>query len=35
MAKENVYDILMERGYIEQTTHEELRDFLGKESVSF
>ena len=35
MAKENVYDILMERGYIEQTTHEELRDFLGNESVPF
>ena len=35
MAKENVYDVLMERGYIEQTTHEELRDLLGKESVPF
>ena len=35
MAKENVFDVLMERGYIEQTTHEELRDFLGKESVPF
>ncbi len=35
MAKENVFDILMERGYIEQTTHEELRELLGKEKVSF
>ena len=35
MAKENVFDVLMERSYIEQTTHEELRDFLGKESVPF
>ena len=35
MAKENAFDVLMERGYIEQTTHEELRDFLGKESVPF
>ena len=35
MAKENVFDVLMERGYIEQTTHSELRDVLGKESVPF
>ena len=31
----NVYDTLMERGYIEQVTHEELRDLLGKEKVPF
>jgi len=32
----NVYDILMERGYIEQVTHEEeVRELLGKESVTF
>ena len=35
MAKENVFDLLMERGYIEQVTHEELRETLGKESVPF
>ena len=35
MAKENVFDTLMERGYIEQVTHEELKDVLGKESVPF
>ncbi len=35
MSIENVFDTLMERGYIEQTTHEELRDLLGKESVPF
>lgn len=35
MAKENVFDVLMERGYIEQVTHDELRDLLGKESVPF
>ena len=32
---QNVFDTLMERGYIEQVTHEELRDMLGKESVPF
>ena len=33
---DNVFDILMERGYIKQTTHEEeIRDLLGKESVTF
>ncbi len=33
---ENVFDILKERGYVEQATHEEdLRDLLGKESVTF
>lgn len=35
MVKNNVFDVLMERGYIEQTTHEELRELLGKESVPF
>lgn len=35
MVKENVFDTLMERGYIEQITHEELKDILGKESVPF
>lgn len=33
---ENVYDILKERGFIEQTTHEqEIRELLGKEKVTF
>ncbi|WMM25390.1 tyrosine--tRNA ligase [Tissierella sp. MB52-C2] len=33
---ENVFDILMDRGYIKQTTHEEeIRELLGKESVTF
>ncbi|WP_427339366.1 tyrosine--tRNA ligase [Caloranaerobacter sp. DY30410] len=32
----NVYDILKERGFIEQATHEdEIRQLLGKESVTF
>lgn len=32
----NVYDILVERGFIEQATHEkEIRELLGKESVTF
>lgn len=32
----NVYDILLERGFIEQTTHEaEIRELLGKERVTF
>lgn len=32
----NVYDILLERGYIKQTTHdEEIRELLGKEKVTF
>ncbi|NMB28143.1 MAG: tyrosine--tRNA ligase [Tissierellia bacterium] len=32
----NVYDILKERGYIDQSTYEdELRELLGKESVTF
>ena len=34
--KQNVYDILMERGFIEQCTHpEEVRELLGKEPVTF
>jgi len=33
---QNVFDTLMERGYIKQTTHEdEIRELLGKESVTF
>ncbi len=33
---ENVYDVLMERGFIEQCTHpEEVRELLGKEAVTF
>lgn len=33
---ENVFDILTERGYIKQTTHEsEIKELLAKESVSF
>lgn len=33
---ENVFDILKERGFIAQTTHEEkIRDLLGKEKVTF
>lgn len=31
----NVYDILEERGYIEQLTHDGLKEWLGKESMSF
>lgn len=31
----NVYDTLAERGYIKQTTHDEIRDILGKEKVTF
>jgi tyrosyl-tRNA synthetase len=32
----NVYDVLQERGFIEQATHEEeIRDLLGRESVTF
>ncbi len=34
--EQNVYDILMERGFIEQCTHpEEVRELLGKEPVTF
>lgn len=33
---DNVYDVLLERGLIAQTTHEqEIRDLLGKEKVTF
>ena len=33
---QNVYDILKERGFIEQATHEdEIRELLGKERVTF
>ncbi len=32
----NIFDILKERGFIKQTTHEdEIRELLGKESVTF
>ena len=32
----NVYDILKERGYLAQATHEEeIRDLLGREPVTF
>lgn len=32
----NVYDILLERGYIKQVTHEEeVRELLGKEKITF
>ena len=34
--EENVYDVLKERGFIAQTTHDEqLRELLGKEKVKF
>ncbi len=36
MSSENVYDILKERGFIEQSTNEEeVRKLLGEESVTF
>ncbi|MBP1926648.1 tyrosyl-tRNA synthetase [Sedimentibacter acidaminivorans] len=36
MEKENVYDVLKERGYLQQCTHDdEVRELLGKESVTF
>ena len=35
MEEKNVFDTLMERGYIEQVTHEELKETLGKEKVPF
>lgn len=36
MIKYNVYDVLNERGYIEQATYEEeVRELLGKEPVTF
>lgn len=31
----SVYDILKERGFLEQETHAEVRDLLGKEKVTF
>ena len=32
----NVYDVLIERGYVEQATHDdEIRELLGKEPVTF
>lgn len=36
MEKQNVFDVLKERGFIEQCTHEdEIREALGKERVTF
>ncbi|MGB3973250.1 MAG: tyrosine--tRNA ligase [Peptococcia bacterium] len=36
MSAQNVFDILMERGYVEQATHEEeVRELLGREPVTF
>ncbi len=36
MNKVNAFDVLKERGFIQQTTHEdEIRELLGKESVTF
>jgi tyrosyl-tRNA synthetase len=36
MVLQNVFDTLKERGFIEQTTHEdEIRELLGKEKVTF
>lgn len=36
MEQKNVFDVLKERGYIEQCTHEEeIRELLGKEPVTF
>ncbi len=35
-AHDNVFDVLKERGFIEQTTHdEEIRELLGKEKIRF
>jgi tyrosyl-tRNA synthetase len=35
-AHDNVFDVLKERGFIRQTTHEdEIKELLGKESVTF
>jgi tyrosyl-tRNA synthetase len=35
-AHDNVFDVLKERGFVRQTTHEdEIRELLGKESVTF
>jgi len=34
--KRNVYDVLNERGYIEQVTHEdEVKELLNKEKITF
>jgi tyrosyl-tRNA synthetase len=36
MKKRNVFDVLKERGYLAQVTHEdEVRELLGRESVTF
>lgn len=36
MENGNVFDVLMERGFIKQTTHEaEIRELLGKEKIKF
>lgn len=36
MAKTSIYDVLSERGYVEQATHEEeIRELLGRERVTF
>lgn len=36
MENRNVFDVLKERGFIKQTTHEnEIRELLGKEKVTF
>ncbi len=36
MTDRNVFDVLMERGFIKQTTHEqEIKELLGKEKVTF
>jgi tyrosyl-tRNA synthetase len=35
-SHDNVFDVLLERGFIKQTTHEqEIKDLLAKESVTF
>ncbi len=31
----NVYDVLLERGFVKQVTHEGLKEMLGRESVTF
>ncbi|SHJ92085.1 tyrosyl-tRNA synthetase [Hathewaya proteolytica DSM 3090] len=35
MEDKNVFDVLQERGYIKQVTHDEVRDILGKEKITF
>lgn len=32
---ENVFDTLQERGFVKQTTHEGLKEMLGREKVKF